>query len=88
MIFKRISSLFVTADFKKRQNRNETPLENGTKFTGIFAFWVIKLLTAVVLKVQTGTTLEQKMIPIKNEQFRTVKKHDQKHFDFQIVFFY
>ena len=44
MIFKRIklSSLFVTPGFKKRQNRNEAPLENGTKFTGIFAFWVIK----------------------------------------------
>ena len=29
-----------------------------------------------MLKVQTRTTLEQKMLPIKNEQFRTTKKHD------------
>ena len=30
-------SSFVTPDFKKRQNRNEMSLKNGTKFTGIFA---------------------------------------------------
>ena len=28
------------------------------------------------MKVQTRTTLEQKMMPIKNEEFRTIKKHD------------
>ena len=31
-----------------------------------------------MLNVQTRATLEQKMMPIKNEQFRTIeKKHDQ-----------
>ena len=39
----RLFSLFVTPDFKKGQNWNETPLKNGTKFTGIFAFLMIKL---------------------------------------------
>ena len=40
---KRLYSSFVTRDFKKRQNGNETSLRNGTKFTGIFASLVIKL---------------------------------------------
>ena len=30
----------------------------------------------IVLNVQTRTTLEQKMMPIKNEQFCTIKKDD------------
>ena len=47
-----------------------------TNFTGIFAFLVIKLSTPLVLKVQTRATLEQKMMPIKNKQFHTIKKHD------------
>ena len=52
-------------------------MKNGTKFTGIFAFLVIKLLILLVLKVQTIATLEQEMMPMKNEHFRTVKKkHD------------
>ena len=40
---KRTFSSFVTTDFKKRRNRNKTPLKNETKLTGIFAFLVIKL---------------------------------------------
>ena len=52
-------------------------MKNGTKFTGIFASFMIKLLTPLVLKVQTRATLEQKMMRIKNEKFRTIKKnHD------------
>ena len=69
-------SSFVTPDFKKRKNRNETSLKNGTKLTGIFASLMIKLYKSVVFKVQIRATLEQKMMPIKNEQFRTIKKHD------------
>ena len=68
-------SSFVTLEFKKRQNRNETSLKNGIKFTGIFASLVIKLQTPLLLKVQTRATLGQKMILIKNEQFRTIKKY-------------
>ena len=71
---KRLFSSFVTPDFKKRQKRNETSSKSGTKFTGIFASLVIKSLTPLVLKVQTRATLEQKMMPIKNEQFSTIKK--------------
>ena len=33
---KRLFGSFVTPDFKKRQNRNETSFKNGTKFTGVF----------------------------------------------------
>ena len=36
---KRLYSSFVTRDFKKRQNGNETSLRNGTKFASL----VIKL---------------------------------------------
>ena len=74
--WKRLFSSFVTPDFNKLQNRNETSLKNRTKFTGIFASLVIKLQTPQVLKVQTRATIEQKMIPIKNEQFCNQKKHD------------
>ena len=63
--FEQKSLVFVTPDFKKRQNRNEPSRKNETKFNGIFAFLDIKLLTPLVLKVQTRTTLEQKMMPIK-----------------------
>ena len=41
---------FFTPDFKKRQNRNETSLKNGTKFTGIFASLVIKLSPKKIIK--------------------------------------
>ena len=37
-----------------------------------------------MLKVQTRKTLEQKMMPIKNEQFRAIKKHDLIEFEFEI----
>ena len=37
-------------------------MKNGTKFTAIFA---------LVVKVQTRTTLEQKMMPVRNKQFLT-----------------
>ena len=58
MLFQRerFFSSFVTLEFKKRQNRNETSLKNGIKFTGIFAFLVIKLQTPLLLKVQTRAT--------------------------------
>ena len=82
MLFKRerLFSSFVTPDFKKRQNRNETRSKAGTKFTEIFAFLAIKFQIPLILKVQTRTTLEQKIMAIKNEQFRTIKKkHDLKH---------
>ena len=65
MLFKKkiLFSSFVTPDFKKRQNGSETPLKNGTKFTRTFVFFGDK--TPLVLKVQTRTTLEQKMMPIR-----------------------
>ena len=47
---------------------------SGTKFTEIFVFFVLKLWTPLLLKVQTRTTLEQNMMPIKNKQLRTIKK--------------
>ena len=53
--WRRLFSSFLTQDFKKQQNRNETSLKNETKLTGIFAFLVIKLKTPLVLKVQTRT---------------------------------
>ena len=49
-------------------------MKKRTKFTGIFPFLVIKLETPLVLKVQTRTTLEQRMLLIKNELFCTTKK--------------
>ena len=49
----------------------------------MFACLVIKFETPLVLKVETRATLEQKMMPIKNEQVRT-KKHD---LNFFIMFF-
>ena len=64
---KRLFSSSVTPGFKKWQNGNETPLKNGTKFTGIFSLLVIKLKPPLVLIVKTRTTLEQKMLPVKNE---------------------
>ena len=54
---------------------NETSLKYGTKFTGIFAYLVIKSRPLLVLKIQTRATLEQKVMPIKNEQFRTIIKN-------------
>ena len=76
---KRLFSSFVTPDFKKRQNRNETSLKKGTKFTGIFASLVIKLQTPLVLKVQTRATLEQNMMPTKKWAipYNNKKKHAQ-----------
>ena len=46
MLFKRKRnfSSFVTEDFKKRQNRNEAPLKNRTKFAGIFGFFGDKII--------------------------------------------
>ena len=75
LVFQRkiLFNTFVTPDFKKRQNRNETSLKNETKFTGIFASLMIKLETRLVLKVQTRATPEQRMIPIKNEQCGKIK---------------
>ena len=32
------------------------------------------------MKVRTRTTQEQKMTPIENVPFRTIKKHDQKQY--------
>ena len=77
MLFKRkrLFNSFVTPDFKKRQNGKETSLKNGTIFTRIFAFVLIKLEISLVLKVQTRTTLEQNIIPIKNEENRITKKY-------------
>ena len=54
-------------------------MKNGTKFIEIFTSLVIKLQTVLVLKVQTTATLEEKMMPIKNEQFRTIKKKNHDH---------
>ena len=51
-------------------------MKNGTKFTAIFAFLAIKLKIPLVLKVQTRATIEQKMVPINTDKFRTTKKHD------------
>ena len=54
-------------------------LKNGTKFTGRFASLVIKLKITLVLKVQTRAKLAQKMMPIKNKQFCTIKKKHDDH---------
>ena len=45
LLFKRrrLFNSFVTSNFKKRKNRNETPFKNQTKFNGIFAFLLSKL---------------------------------------------
>ena len=59
---------------KSDKNRNETPSKNGIKFTGIFAFLVLKLQILLVLKFQTRATLEQMMLPMENEQVRTIKE--------------
>ena len=77
MLFKRkrLFNSFVTPDYKKWQNGKETSLKNGTIFTGIFAFVLIKLEISLVLKVKTRTTLEQNIIPIKNEENRITKKY-------------
>ena len=40
----------------------------------MFACLVIKFETPLVLKVETRATLEQKMMPIKTEQLRTIEK--------------
>ena len=45
---KKTFSPFVTPDFKKRQNRNETSLKNGTRFIGIFASLMRKLKTPLI----------------------------------------
>ena len=77
---KRLFSTFVTPDFKKRQNRNETSLKNETKFIGIFASLVIKLETPLVLKVQTRATPEQRMMPIKTAmRYNQKQKRDLKY---------
>ena len=88
MLFQRkiLFSSLVTPDFNKRQNRNKTSLKNGIQFTGIFAYLVIKLQTPLVLKVQSRAMLEQMMMPIKNEQFRTIKK--KKHDQYPIIWYY
>ena len=52
-------------------------MKNGITFTGIFVFVVIKLYLPLVLKVKDRTTLEQNMLPIKNEQFRKNKQKDK-----------
>lgn len=71
-------SSFVTLDFKKPQNKNNTPLKNGIKFT-VFAIFVIKWQTPLELRVEIRITLQQNMMLIKNEQFRKIKKtHDLK----------
>ena len=43
----------------------------------MFVFVVIKLYLPLVLKVKDRTTLEQNMLPIKNEQFRKNKQKDK-----------
>ena len=50
-------------------------MKKRTKFTGIFPFLVIKLETPLVLKVQTRTTLEQRMLLIKNYTILYNKKN-------------
>ena len=72
---KRLFSSFVTLDFNKRQNRNETSFEEQNQIYWNICFFGDKIVNTLVLKVQTRAMLEQKMIPIKNELFRTIKKN-------------
>ena len=78
MLFKRqrLFSLLVTPHFRNPQNRNKTPLKNETKFQWNICFFG-KVINPLVLKAKTRETVDQKMMFIKNEKIRTIKrKHD------------